>query len=648
MISSSISRRRGVWQRVLLAACIVLLSACAGTARGTKTSVYKTTASPPPAEQVQTIESRPEALVVIRYPAIINADAEHPFYQAFANQAIGGTVPIEVKVRTDTTRVAQAVIAKTNYFVMSLYHELQKELPEHSVLLSPHMIVWDRDTGLSSRPMLASEQVPSVLTIDFGVYSFPDVSKIMESEPLTFGDIITPLFVVHANRWLSPATEGLLLSSEPLLQNAWTLSTGDSRAQFNGMLQYTAEWHMRPLDFIHYINTRNPADQTVPQKTIGESRSDVLAVEIYPLEKMQMDPITVAALAEDSSVDPFAEVFVKGAAARVKRVLAATDHERALFFDRQAALHRFDPELARAFLAGLDDETFRARMQLANALIEAEKTFLSGQSQSLYDGTYEGDYGQKIRQMISAEFNMLEERRRLARIQNVTTALAVAMLAGSVYGTSVSGTVIASALQNISGVLVLSSVWAISSSLRTRTKSANITEKYMVLMAPELDRQIDVQLEWMESKEQITARGYAEFRDKTGALYQSRVRSLSTTVTDQCSFTHPAVRGEGRWYGACANGKASARGYGLVRDEEGNTVEYLGDTMGGLASGIGAMIVHSPRQAYPTYYEGEFSNGLPDGVVRVSQAGKAASVRKFKAGVDAGKAGEGSWQPMKF
>jgi hypothetical protein len=250
--------------------------------------------------------------------------------------------------------------------------------------------------------------------------------------------------------------------------------------------------------------------------------------------------------------------------------------------------------------------------------------------------------------MVTAEFNMLEERRRLARIQNVTTALAVAMLAGSVYGTSVSGTVIASALQNISGVLVLSSVWAISSSMRTRTKSANITEKYMALMAPELDRQIDVQLEWMESKEQITARGFAEFRDKTASLYQSRVRSLSSTVSDQCSFAHPAVRGQGRWYGACTGGKANARGYGLVRDEAGNTVEYLGETKGGVASGTGAMIVRSAGQAYPTYYEGEFSNGLPDGVVSVAQAGKVATVRKYHAGADAGKAAEGSWRALEF
>lgn len=133
---------------MILAVLLVVsgwLVGCAGTARGTKTSVYqndRTTANP------VTFTPRSEALIVIRYPAIISAEAEHPFYQAFGNNAIGGTVPIDVKVRTDTTRVAQAVIAKTNYYVMSMYRELQKKLPEHTVLLSPHMIVWNREDGL--------------------------------------------------------------------------------------------------------------------------------------------------------------------------------------------------------------------------------------------------------------------------------------------------------------------------------------------------------------------------------------------------------------------------------------------------------------------------------------------------------------------
>jgi len=621
------------------------LAGCAGMARGTKSPVYQDNA---PTKAANNITSSSEALIVIRYPAIISTEAEHPFYQAFGNTAIGGSVPIDVKTRTDTTRVAQALVAKSNYYVMTLYRLLQKALPEHTVLLSPHMIVWDKENGLHSRPMLASEQVPSVLTIDFSVYSYPDIRKIMDSPPLTFGDIVTPLFVVHSNRWLRPATHGLLLSSEPLLQTSWSLSSRQAKHQFSNMLENANGSDQRTLDFISFIGTRDPVQVPVPQKSAGDALSDVSAVEVYPLEKVQMNPEWVSRLNEDFTVDPFAEAFVKGAATRILNLLGSVDQERALFFARQAALQRFDPELATVFLTGATDESVRARLQLAEALIEAERTFLSGQSESVFQGTYYGDYGQKMRQMIQAEYGMLEERRRLSRIQNVTTALTVAMLAGSVYGTSVSGTVIASALQSITPVLILGSIWTARSALKTRARAGTVTEKFMALIAPDLDQQIAVQMEWMESKEEITARGFAEFRDKTTALYQARVRSLDAPVEDHCVFKQPQVAASGRWYGQCTDGLATGRGYGLAQDASGNRVEYLGDAKSGTASGTGAMILSQAGPASPVYFEGEFKKGLPDGVVSVEKSGESASLKKYKAGVDSGKALENQWKRLRF
>lgn len=621
------------------------LAGCAGMARGTKNPVYQDKAAP---KAASALTAGAEALVVIRYPAIISAEAEHPFYQAFGNIAIGGTVPIDVKTRTDTTRVAQALVAKSNYYAMSLYRQLQAALPENTVLLSPHMIVWDKENGLHSRPMLASEQIPSVLTIDFSVYSYPDIRKIMDSPPLTFGDIVTPLFVVHGNRWLRPATHGLLLSSEPLLQTSWSLSAQQAKQEFSNMLSYPGGNDQRTLDFISFISTRDAATASLPQKSTGESQDDVLAVEVYPLEKVQMSPERVSRLNEDFTTDPFSEAFVNGAAARILKLLGSVDQQRALFFARQVALQRFDPELARVVLTGSGDESVRARLQLAEALIEAERTFLSGQSESVFQGTYYGDYGQKMRQMIQAEYGMLEERRRLSRIQNVTTALTVAMLAGSVYGTSVSGTVVASALQNITPVFVLGAIWTARSALKTRARAGAVTEKFMALMAPDLDQQIAVQMEWMESREEITARGFAEFRDKTTALYQARVRSLDTVVDDHCVFNHPQVAARGRWFGQCANGLATARGYGLTEDAAGNSVEYLGDAESGSASGTGGMILQLAGQATPIYYEGEFRKGLPDGVMAVEKSGEKASLRKFRAGIEVGKASENQWKKLQF
>jgi hypothetical protein len=77
-------------------------------------------------------------------------------------------------------------------------------------------------------------------------------------------------------------------------------------------------------------------------------------------------------------------------------------------------------------------------------------------------------------------------------------------------------------------------------------------------------------------------------------------------------------------------------------------VEYLGGAKSGMASGTGGMIVQLAGQSSPIYYEGEFNMGLPDGVVKIEQSGERASLRKYKAGVEVGKAAENQWKKLEF
>jgi hypothetical protein len=631
------------WIALLLAT--VLVSGCAGTARGQRSSVYQHN------DEVSMIDyslSRADAMVVIRYPAIIHQDAELPYFNAFANNAIGGEVPPANRNKKVTTRIAQSVIAKSSYYAMSLYRELQKELPEDSVLLSPHIILWNKENGVYSRPILAAEQVPSVITIDFNVYSYPEATELMDSPPVTFGDLVTPLFVVHSDRWLRPSTNGLLLSSAPLIQASWQQSSEQVEQQVESRVEYFQAEHKRPLDFVAFLNTRDPRRLDLPLKSVGEARRDVIAVEQYPVEKIQMDGALLENLAQDHALDPFAESFVKGASTRVIQTLNAVDHDKTTFFARQRALARFDPELANAFLAQAGGESVRARLQLAEALIAAERKFISAQSLSIYDGTYAGDFGIKMRQMIEGEYRLLEKRRGMARRQNATAAVAALALAASIYGSTVSGAAGAAALQNFSGLLVLGSLWAMSSALETRAESAEMSEHFMALIAPALDRQISVQMEWLESKERITALGFAEFRNKTLTLYQSRIRSLESGFDGVCIFKHPAFAVQGRWYGSCSAGQASGRGYGVIRDEAGSSVEFLGVAESGFASGTGGMIVHDSRQIGAVYFEGSFRNGLPEGVVRVEEPGRKPRVREFRAGLDVGKGEEKALRQLEF
>ena len=290
----------------------------------------------------------------------------------------------------------------------------------------------------------------------------------------------------------------------------------------------------------------------------------------------------------------------------------------------------------------------RARLQLAEALVGAERKFLAAQADSVYAGTYSGSYGDKMRKIIEAEYRMLEARRRMARTQNMTTAVAAVALAGSVYGATVSTTASALTVASLSGLSLVGSVWALNRSLDARADSEQISESFIARMAPTFERQMSVQMEWLESKEMITARGFAEFRNKTLSLYQARVRSLTVAADERCSFMHPDFEHPGRWYGQCAGGRASGRGYGLIRTPEGDSVEFIGNAHAGMALGTGAMILRQADQLGSTYYEGDFSNGRPDGIVMVEQAGQPRRYREFRAGIDVGKGDENRMPKVSF
>jgi hypothetical protein len=626
-------KRHGFVGCAVLLAAALLVSGCAGTARGSRSSVLQTDAS---VDLTDYSLSRADALVVIRYPAIIHADAEKPYFHAFSISAIGGEVPPANRTKKVTTRIAQSVIAKSNYYVMSLYRELQKELPQDTVLLSPHIILWDAERGIYSRPILATEQIPSVVTVDFNVYSYPDTEAMMDSPPITFGDLVTPLFVVHSDRWLQPSTNGLLLSSDALMGTAWELSEEEVENALESRLNNVPVRYQRPLDFVAFLNRRAPVVPGVPLRALGDAPGGEVAVETYPLEKIQLDGALLENLSADFDVDPFAARFVRGAAARVKQTLSQVDHDKATFFARQNALARFDPELALAFLARSGGESVRARLQLAEALIEAERRFISAQSLSLYEGTYHGDYGSKMRQMIEGEYRLLEDRRSAARKQNVTTALAALAMVGALYGATASGAAGAAALESFSGVLVLGSIWAMSSTLETRAESAKMSENFLALIAPALERQISVQMEWIESKERISALGFAEFRNKTLTLYQARIRSLERRFESNCLFRYPGFNLDGRWYGDCRNGRAEGRGYGVIVDESGNSVEFLGNAGDGVPEGSGGLIARHRQRTGALYFEGTFSAGLPDGVLLVEEPGRKPRTREFRAGRDVG------------
>ena len=347
-------------------------------------------------------------------------------------------------------------------------------------------------------------------------------------------------------------------------------------------------------------------------------------------------------------VDPFAEEFVRGAATRIAQALNRADHDRATFFGRQAALARFDPELARAYLSRSRSEDLRARLQMGEALLRAERAFLSTQSARLYEGAWEGVFGNQMRDMITAEYRLLEERRDLARAQNFSTALAVVAMAGAVYAGSDPDSSNFFHSRSMANLATITSLWAMNAAFTHNAESRTMGQNFLAQMAPAINRQISVQMEWFDSTEQITASDFDEFRAKTLALYQRSVRALAPRYAAGCVYRHPALNEAGAWYGRCRDGLATGNGYGVAADARGNTVEYVGAAAAGLAEGAGAMVFRSPDITGAVYYEGAFRAGQPDGTVLVEKPGRRPEVRRFEAGVDRGRGDAEQLQRVDF
>jgi len=635
---------------VLLVILVSLgLGACAGTAKGVRKSSIDTGETTLPSEPLGTIADVSGALVVIRYPAVVLEEAEESYYRAYVDQSIGGEVSITHQHRKDTRHLARSVIAKSSYFAMSLYAELRDILPANKVLLSPHLI-YRGESGASSRPLLASEEVPSAIVIDFNIYTFPDASQLMDSPPITVGDVVTPMFVIHGDSWIQPPTFGLLLASDDLMDSSWKLSLTQAQQQADSLLSGYSDSFDRPLDFVFFLESREGNAWSIPQRAVTAGVLEVPAVDNYPLEKIRMDAALVAGLDDAGLNDPFAAAFAQNAAKRVIAKLQTMDLNRATFMSRYRAYERFDQELATAFLAQADGEEFRARLELAQAVIDAELKFLTAQSERMYRGSYFGDFGKSLRSLIAAEYGVLEKRRELAKLQNLTTALTVVTVAGAAYATSGVASGVSSAVPwaGAAATLGFSSILALSNNREARMQSYAIGENFMSQMAPDLQRYISVQSEVVLSEKDIFARSYGEFESQVVTLYGETVRSIPDSNRGRCEFDYPGAEEAGLWRGDCKRGKANGRGYGVVRTPAGQLLEYFGDAKAGLAEGQGALISPAAVGSPPVLFEGDFKKGLADGVLRVTEAGKSPRIRTFSQGVEGGRAEGTQWRAIAY
>lgn len=635
-----------------------VFAGCASTATGASQSVLLSPEMAAPMTELP----RSGTLVVVRYPAMVEADAEDAYHQAYRRSAIGGQANgVDYQ---DAAQVADSVLVKSSYFALSLYKELRERLPEQGVLLSPHVIALDGNGELTSAPITEAETLPSVITVDFATYSFPDPERMMDSQPLTFGDLITPLVVIHTDHRAKAPTNGLILASNPLVAPAGYTARAAALESVDLIEGGSFEEAPRPLDFISYLEG---SGRDMPLTQGLAFASSAHAVQVYPVEKIVMDRYALRQIsaAPASQIDPLERVFSASLAERVIAQLHTLDLDRAGMVQRAAAVSRFDPSLGALALVGSDDPDIATRLRFAERLLEAERTFLTVQSEKIYEGVYEGSMGYQTREMLGAEFDVLEQRRKLARQQNAAAAMAII---GGVAGVAIASSARDYNCEEIENsrayydcleeerranyarretaqlAFNLSAVSAVSA-MELSTNNRVLGETFLQAMVPALDEQITVQVGLLDSNETITAVRFEDFRAQLEALYSESLRAVET-VASTCGYKHDEDAVLGRWHGECANGLANGRGVGILRLPDGGSVEYFGMASDGQPNGVGYLVEHDAGRARAM--EGRFEGGLPDGPVRVSEAGRTDRVVMYEDGRARGAAPLGMEAPRLF
>lgn len=604
---------------------------CATTAKGVSASSMKSTAAATPYRA-----SVPEGttLAVVRYPAHVESGAQDAFYKAFGQQAVGGRLSRFDAAAPEVQGLADSIILKSNYFALSLYKELAERLPEHSVLLSPHLIKKGPDGELTSEPMTQAESLANVVTVDFVSYTFPDSTKMMSKEPLTFGDLVTPLVTVKTDYRAAVPTQGLLLASRPLIPHAAMNGRDDVTDTMEAMQKGRLTGPIPELDFVAFLN--GEANFSVPQKPLTRT-GDVNAVRSYAVEKVKLDSAALNALKDGKVgvIDPLENTFSSAFANQIVGIINRTDTDKAAMAGRAAAISQFDESLAALTLVGSDDPAYETRLRYAERLLDAEKKYLSVQSLRLFDGVHNGEMGAQVRDMLKAEYDILQKRRALARKQNAATALAI-------LGAVAAGGAIASQDGNTSfgerlaiDALIQGAIFAGTQAYATNKRSKAVGGNYLASVAPALEEQQSVQVSLIDSNETITAIRFEDLREKLQTLYTNNQRSLDTVAT-RCGYSHAGDAKIGTWMGVCDGGLASGSGVGVLRNADGTSVEYYGYAQNGKPSGPGYMIYHDADKSYAV--EGNFSGGLANGVMRVSKSGQADMLRNYQAGQDIGAA----------
>ena len=390
----------------------LLLSGCAGSATGLDTSAVRSSTSV--AYRAQEVQTENPILVAVRFPGLIRPAARQRYINFYLKQ-----IGLADQASPAVNKGVLSANTKTAYFAQELYVALQKRLPEKTVILAPYEIDVGSNGRLVAKDSYSVKLTPSVLQIDFFTYHNPAPDQIMDANALTFGDLVTPLFVIHTSKEVSPKTQGLLAASEPILLPS-------SRSDGGAPLPPGR------ISFVNFLNngSANISSQGVPVYSSRPGRAG--SVLRLPMEKLHLAGSVLKAQQEPGTNQtrhmPFAAA-TSGYADLVLELLNDLGGAKAIRAELGQWASYYDRRNGEAAYADDVPQQIAARREMLDEFYQGEKEFLTAHSAALVQATYRADFGTKMRELIFSEYRHLSERRSLANQENLSTGIGVGLAA---------------------------------------------------------------------------------------------------------------------------------------------------------------------------------------------------------------------------
>lgn len=452
-----------------------------------------------PVEQLQVdgYETVSPILVKIRYPIGFTEGTQAALFErmkaAFKSGRAGETTQDDLK---DT--VLGTMITNTIYHAFELHDAVASRLPEGSVILSPQKI--DHVDGrFVMTPVIPNGAPPALVDLRFFVVTDPHRERVLDSDYLTFADAVTPSILI---------TEGLpgLNSEKPVLLHT----------EFRQVCNPSND----KLPFLECISPRlaaiaPTAGDKIWSKAWKRARVKADAFRLdFPIVKTpisQSNETGEVMEGDEYKVDP---QLVRGSFQRAFDNLGnavaryASDNWSSLIPQQKDAYFSQYAGILLSTDMQISGSENAAALNILSENLRIEKEVLALISDNLRSSTYDGEYGDALRQTLALEAQIFEKRRDIAKSQRT------GMFVGLVLGAAVS----ASGDQSLMNTYMTTMNNVAQASQAEGDRSRELMQSFNSRFSEAYSEQLNFSENVVLTDTELTASNYSELRSQLAAL----------------------------------------------------------------------------------------------------------------------------------